>query len=124
MQDIIRNNPFLRLLIPFLAGILLGFYFNPSYDEVITYIIYILIGIWGFTMLFAVNKYPWLQNLLIILIFFLFGVTRSTNTIVEPQQYEDEVVFSAQISDYPDSTKNSLKLELDLGWQITDSGRQ
>ncbi|HKK59928.1 MAG TPA: ComEC/Rec2 family competence protein [Salinivirga sp.] len=124
MQDIIRNNPFLRLLIPFLAGILLGAYFNPSFDEVTTYIIYILIGIWGFTLLFAINRFIWLQDLLIISIFFLFGVNRSADAVVELQQYEDEVIFSAQISDYPDSTKNSLKLELDLGWQITDSGRQ
>ena len=122
MQDIFRNNPFIRLLIPFLIGILIGFFFDPGYDRLVLYLIYMLVVIWMLITIFAEKRVVHLQNWLIIGIFFLLGFSRALESSPEPVHYNNKIPFSAQIIDYPDTTAKSLKLKLDLGYEITDSG--
>lgn len=123
MQDIFRNNPFIRLFIPFLAGIVLGLYWISLPETFLLYIFICLIGLYIFVTLIGTRNLGWLKNTTIVTLFLILGLIRSEQQQTSPTVFSDKKVFSARLIDYPDSTANSIKLKLTLKAQISDTGQ-
>ncbi len=125
MHDIIQNNPFIRLVFPFIVGIWAGIMF-VSCDIQLCYIFLTACLVSWLTLFFIKDfhgKAP-VQNALLILIFLVMGLTQAVKETHEPKIFEEKAVLVTQIMDFPDSTASSIKLKTDILFEIKDSTQQ
>src|SRR6056297_444841 len=119
MHDIIRNNPFIRLVFPFIIGIWAGITFVTC-DIQHCYILLSACLMSWMVLFFTKDfhgKAP-VQNGLLILIFFLLGLIQAGKETHEPKVFEEKAVLVTQIMDFPDSTSSSIKLKADILFEI------
>jgi competence protein ComEC len=122
MQEIIRNNPFVRLVFPFILGISTSLYFGTIselciyYSLLTSFVAISLILILGYS-----TKLRVIVNLLFIVIFFLLGCYRTSVTEFQPEEFNNHEVIVARVLDFPDTTSSSLKVKIQLTTKITDS---
>jgi competence protein ComEC len=121
MKAVFQNNPFLRLVLPFILGIYLGFHFSIIDKQ---YLFYFLLSAMPMALIFQfVNKHSFnrLKNYLLIFTFFILGYYQTSSKIYSPSEFKKKEIISAQLLTYPDSAANSLKVKVQLQKIITDS---
>ncbi|PLX21108.1 MAG: hypothetical protein C0599_08320 [Salinivirgaceae bacterium] len=122
MQEIIRNNPFVRLVFPFILGVCSGSLFS-ALDE--TFLFYaLIIAFSALTLLSLFYKIRFFKptiNFFLIFIFYVLGLYQFQREQYEPVEFKNQEVIVGQVIDYPDSTKSALKVNVKLIEKITDS---
>ena len=118
-----KEIPFLRIGLPFCAGIVCGLYFSPG---VIFFVITGIIILIGFCSSLFFNKY--LTNLvygisltsaLFILGIFLYTKEKADISILGPE----EAIFSGYLSEYPEEKDNSYKMIFRIEKRIDKVGQ-
>ncbi|MBS3770068.1 MAG: ComEC family competence protein [Bacteroidales bacterium] len=108
----LARNPFLRLVIPLIGGILLQEHFHFAWSSLIAIIAFLLILLIGFEILPARQKFflEWVRGFLIILIFFAIGaILLQEKQGNKPEPETGKLTFTGQILDIPE--------EKDKTWQ-------
>lgn len=111
-MEFLARNPFLRLVIPLMAGILLQDHFHFIWPSLIMFLGISLILLIGFELLPLKQKFflEWIQGPLILLIFLVLGAMLvKEKQESRPVLETEKLTFSAQILDIPE--------EKDKTWQ-------
>lgn len=116
----IRQNPLLRVLFPFMAGIGLAYHGHVTSQAIFPPLLFIVLSI---TLLFVFGKfirsfqYRWVSGVLIFTCWLLIGfvlTAMQTNYSLPEKLSEESLTYTGIISEDPTSGKNSLKVIVDL----------
>ncbi|MDA3868329.1 MAG: ComEC/Rec2 family competence protein [Salinivirgaceae bacterium] len=122
MLLILKNNPIIRLLIPFLAGLISAMSIKLAPSSHIDYLIWVLVAAY---IIISTRKYSHIRNrvcdLLLIALFFSLGVDKGSLKELDVATFSKPVVMLLQLTDYPDSTANSVKLQTTMVQTYGDS---
>lgn len=121
MKAIFENNPFLRLVLPFILGIYGGLclhFVNELHSFYVLIFSVLLFVVLQLSQNF--RRSNWI-NYLLIFIFFNLGYYQSSSNLFEPIEFQKKEIIAAQLLEYPDSTTNALKVKVRFLGKITDS---
>ncbi|MCF8370401.1 MAG: ComEC family competence protein [Bacteroidales bacterium] len=116
----IRQNPLLRILFPFMSGIVFAYHCHVTSQAIFPTLVFILFSI---TLLIFIGKffgsfqYHWVSGMLIFACWLAIGfvLTAMQANYSFPDKISEEcLTYTGTISEEPTSGKNSLKVIVDL----------
>lgn len=122
MHLILKNNPILKLLIPFIVGIIIALhlpYSLPTFIRIAFLIL--LVSIIGISFIKPSTTKNNILNISLIVLFFTLGMARATKEDKNIKAYDHPIIMLAQLTDYPDSTSKSIKAQVHIEQVYTDS---
>jgi competence protein ComEC len=116
MEDI-RRNPFVRIIMPFLFGIIFQHLLMPLQISGLLFITFFLISLVGLHV-FKVHRlfsFTWLYGLHFYLIFFFLGITLvQFNPLKTIIPLNEENYFELLVTENPENTNNALRIDVKI----------
>ncbi|MDR0814883.1 MAG: ComEC family competence protein [Bacteroidales bacterium] len=126
MKTFFHQAPFVRFLLPFLAGILLAFYVPVSAKPLVwlAFVLFVAVGVllwqrkrWG-------RRREWLFGLVSDLFLLTSGAATVAVHSYTPQTQTEQVIFTAVIEEPPLERENSIKMTAVVNSCLRDSSWQ
>jgi competence protein ComEC len=114
MEDI-RRNPFVRITVPFLCGIIYQYLLFPVKISGLLFIAVFMVSLWGLQLFKVYQKYSftWLYGLHYNLIFFFLGISLvQLNPVKTAIPLNEENCFEVLVTENPVYNDNSLRLDV------------
>ena len=112
-----HQTPFFRLLLPFIAGIAVGFYFMiPAESSMLVCVLSMLgmcVMIWKWNWLFL-HRLGWLLGIFLNLFFFFAGNFTVTIRAFDPNEQSDKGVWLGVVTEPPLERANSMKATVQI----------
>ncbi len=112
-MEFLARNPFLRLVIPLIAGILLQEHFHFSWHSLIASILVSFLLLWGYELISVKHKFllGWMPGIVITVAFiFLGALLLKQEQEDKPELGKGKLTFSGQIVNIPEEKDETRQL--------------
>ena len=115
-----HQTPFFRLLLPFVAGVVIGFYFAVPAEYCLLACAFFMAGfcilLWKWK-----RRRGWLYGIFLYIFLFVTGMCTVSLRAFTPVEYPQEGIWLAVVNEPPAERENSMKATVEIRANLTDN---